>query len=69
MLPGFPGQIGLRFAGDESPVDGADAFLLGDGRIVSNVLPAGRAMNSVQMTGRLYFFSQATCCLKYSGQL
>src|SRR5258708_31143595 len=31
MLPGFPGQIGLRFAGDESPVDGADALLLGDG--------------------------------------
>src|SRR5437870_9472522 len=30
MLPGFPRQIRLRLAGDESPVDGSDAFLLGD---------------------------------------
>ena len=30
------------------------------GNTVSNVLPADRAMYSVQITGRLYFFSQAT---------
>src|SRR5438132_13052611 len=31
MLPGFPRQIGLRLASDESPVDSADVLLLGDG--------------------------------------
>jgi len=36
---------------------------------MSNVLPAGRAMYSVQITGRLYFFSHVTWRLKYSGQL
>src|SRR5215469_4375866 len=39
------------------------------GKIVSKVLPTERAINSVQMTGRLYFFSQPTSLLKYSGQL
>ena len=32
MLPGFPGIISLGFAGDESPVDGGDARLFGDGQ-------------------------------------
>jgi len=36
------------------------------GKMVSNVLPTERAMYSVQMTGRLYFFSQLICRLKYS---
>src|SRR5947207_2631459 len=42
MLPGFPRQIGLRLAGDESPVDGADMFLLG---VASGVVGAGLVPN------------------------
>jgi len=66
VLPGFPRQVGLRLAGDESPVDGADAFLLGDWQYRVKRAATGRAMYSVQITGRLYFLSHATCCLKYS---
>jgi len=38
-------------------------------RMAMEVLAALRAMNSVQMTGRLYFFSHVTWRLKYSGQV
>ena len=27
MLPGIPGKVGLRFSGDQSPVDGGDVLL------------------------------------------
>src|SRR6266699_3091181 len=37
--------------------------------IAKKVLPTERAMYSVQMTGRLYFFSHVTWRWKYSGQL
>jgi len=30
MLPGIPREIGLRFAGDEAPADGADFFFFRD---------------------------------------
>ena len=34
FLPGVPGEVGLGFAGDEAPVDGADVVLFGDGEAV-----------------------------------
>src|SRR5260370_14933909 len=30
MLPRFPGEIGLRLASDESPIDAADPLFLGN---------------------------------------
>src|SRR5579864_1628525 len=32
VLPGVPRQIGLRFAGDESPIDGGHVIFLCDGQ-------------------------------------
>ena len=32
MLPGIPGQEGLRFAGDQAPVDGGDFVFFRDGQ-------------------------------------
>jgi len=67
MLPRFPRVVSLRFSSDESPLIAPTRSSFAIGKTVSNVLPTERAIYSVQITGRLFFFSQLISALKFSG--
>ena len=55
MPPGIPWVVRLRLAGNEAPVNGCHFVFLGEWQTVSNVLPAPRAINSVQIERTVEF--------------
>src|SRR5579859_6365170 len=59
-LPRIPRQVGLRFARDESPIDGPDLLLLGNRQNRVERAATERAIYSVQITGRLNRRSHCT---------